>query len=288
MLPDASSLSSNGKQLWNAMVKQVKDQRIEVPLLPEVANRAITLSQDPESDSVKLSQLIQSDPSLAAHVMSIANSAAYSPNSSLVSLQQAITRLGMNLICDIAVAASISNRMFSTPGYESHIQGIWQHALASALWAKEIARACRLNVEATFLCGLLHSIGRPVALQDLIVISKRLSLDVTEQEMQALEDGLQKVVGAHVLKKWGMPTIICESHQYLQDYRNAPHAMEQASIVHAATRFAHHMLSPEQLSLEELTNSEVFEDLNLYQDEVQLLLNKGDSVKSSMEAMSAK
>jgi len=287
MLPDANSLSSNGKQLWNAMVKQVKDKRIEVPLLPEVANRAITLSQDPESDSVKLSQLIQSDPSLAAHIMSIANSATYSPNSSLVSLQQAITRLGMNLICDIAVAASISNRMFHTPGYEQHIKGIWRHALASALWAKEIARACRLNVEATFLCGLLHSIGRPVAIQDLIVIAKQSALDVTPDEMQALENGLEKVVGAHVLKKWGMPTIICESHQYSQDYRNAPHAMEQASIVHAAARFAQHMLTPEQLPLEELVNSEVFEDLNLYQDEVQLLLDKSDSVKSSMEAMSA-
>jgi HD-like signal output (HDOD) protein len=105
--------------------------------------------------------------------------------------------------------------------------------------------------------------------------------------MQALEDGLQKVVGAHILKTWGMPTIICESHQYLHDYRSAPHAMEQASIVNAATRFAQHMLAPQQLTLEELLNSEVFEDLNLYQDDIQILLEKNEQVKSSMEAMSA-
>ena len=286
MLPDASSLSSDGKQLWNAMVKQVKDSKVEVPLLPDVANRAITLSQDPEADSIKLSQLIQGDPSLAAHVMSIANSAAYSPNGSLVSLQQAITRLGMALICDIAVAASISGRMFRTPGYEQHIQDIWRHALASALWAKEIARACRLNVEATFLCGLLHSIGRPVAVQDIIVIAKRLSLSVTAEEMQALEDGLQKVIGSHVLKKWGMPLIICESHNYLEDFRNAPHAMEQASIVNAATRFARHMLQPDTYPQDELLASDVFEDLNLYRDEVEQLLEQSAAVQSSMEAMS--
>lgn len=286
MAPDPSLLSDDAKHIWNEMVKQVKSRKIDIPLLPDVANNVISLSQDVESDSQQLTQLIQSDPSLAAHVMRIANSAAYTPTTSLVSLQQAITRLGMNLICDIAVAASISTKMFNTPGYEARIADIWKHALATALWAKEIARICRLNVEATFLCGLLHSIGRPIAIQDVLELAANQPCLLTPEEVQTMEDGLHLVIGSHVLKKWEMPLIICESHKYFDNYRDAPHAMEQTAIVNAAASFAQHMLAPDTLTLETLQNIEVLEDLNLYPDEVQELLDQSDNIRSSIEAMS--
>ncbi len=38
-------------------------------MLPEVANKALSLAQDPNSDASEMAQLIQSDQSLAGHVM---------------------------------------------------------------------------------------------------------------------------------------------------------------------------------------------------------------------------
>ncbi|WP_423897635.1 HDOD domain-containing protein [Candidatus Pelagadaptatus aseana] len=282
---ESPSLSDAAQKLIADIESRMDKEDIQVPLLPEVANKAVTLSQDPESDAIQLSQLIQSDPSLAAHVMRIANSAAYTPSASLVSLQQAITRLGMNLICDIAVAASVSTKMFNTPGHESHIEYIWQHALATALWSKEIARSCRLNVEATFLCGLLHSIGRPVLIQTALDSCSRLQLTISSDELYAIEDYLHMEVGSCVLKKWEMPMIICESLQYFYRYNDAPHAMEQTAIINAAADFATVTLKPETLSQQELLDREVLGDLNLYPDEVEALLDKQGDIISSMEAM---
>ncbi len=281
-----SDLSATGQALADEIRQQLSGGNIEVPLLPEVASRVIALSQDSESEISDLAQLVQSDPSLAAHVMRIANSAAYSPNASLISLQQAITRLGMNLICDIAVAASISTKMFKAPGYENRINQIWKHALATALWAKEIARTCRLNVEATFLCGLLHSIGRPVTIQGVCDIAKRGNTSVSDEDARALEESLNIEVGNCVLQSWGMPVIICEALLHLNDYHAAPHAVEQTMIVNASAQFATHMLDDEQLSRDDLIAREVLADLNLYQDEVEKLLEKRDDIVSSMEAMS--
>jgi HD-like signal output (HDOD) protein len=282
---EAQSLSTTANQLISDIETIMDKGGIQVPLLPEVANKVVTLSQNPESDAIQLAQLIQSDPSLAAHVMRIANSAAYTPTASLVSLQQAITRLGMNLICDIAVAASISTKMFNTPGHESHIEYIWQHALATALWSKEIARSCRLNVEATFLCGLLHSIGRPVLIQTALDSCSRLRLNIEENELYAIEDHLHLEVGNQVLKKWEMPMIICEALQYFYHYNDAPHAMEQTAIVNAAADFATLTLKPEDLSKSDLLEREVLGDLNLYPDEVEALLEKQGDIISSMEEM---
>ena len=288
MSTELPPLSEQASNLAKLLTQKVQKNDISVPLLPEVANKVITLTQDPESDSTQLAKLIQSDPSLAAHVMKIANSAAYSPNASMVSLQQAITRLGMNLISDIAIAASISTKMFKAPGFETHISFIWKHALMTALWSKEIARACRLNVEATFLCGLLHSIGRPVALQTALEMATGKDTALSTEDLLAIEESVHTEVGACVLKKWDMPLIICESLQYFYSYNDAPHAKEQTAIVNAAAKFATHTLKPEEFSRTQLTEAEVLGDLNLYQDEVMDLLDKRDNVVGSMEAMSNK
>lgn len=285
-MPTTTELSPAGQALADDIQRLINSGNIEVPLLPEVASRVIALSQDSESEISDLAKLVQSDPSLAAHVMRIANSAAYTPNASLVSLQQAITRLGMNLICDIAVAASISTKMFKAPGFEAHINQTWKHALATALWAKEIARTCRLNVEATFLCGLLHSIGRPVTIQAACDSSKRSGTPLSEEDAFPLEEALNIEVGSCVLHRWEMPIIICEALQYLNDYNAAPHAVEQTMIVNASALFASHMLDEEALTREDLIAKDVLGDLNLYQDEIEKLLEKRDDIVSSMEAMS--
>lgn len=286
MTHSAAALPSSAQPLAEMLEQEFKQGQIEVPLLPEVAGRVVHLTQDPESDATQLAQLIQSDQALAGHVMRIANSAAYSPNTSLVSLQQAITRLGMNLISDIALAASISTKMFNTPGFEQDIQLLWRHALGTALWAKEIARHCRFNVEATFLCGLLHSIGWPVALQAILEKIDAEQMACDKACVIALTHHFARPVSLNVLRHWKMPSLIGETITYFDNPNDAPNAPTHTAIVHAASRFARHMISPDQLSQEDLCQSEVLADLNLYPDEVRKLLNLTDDIASTMETMS--
>ncbi|AFU98870.1 HDOD domain-containing protein [Simiduia agarivorans] len=279
------ALSDAANTVAGQLQHKIDQRQLDVPMLPEVASKVVTLSQDPESDAAKLAQLIQSDQALAGHVMHIANSAAYTPNASLVSLQQAITRLGMNLISDIALAASISAKMFKAPGYESHINYIWRHALATALWGKEIARVCRRNVEATFLCGLLHSIGRPVTIQCLLELAKKNDTELTEQDMQLLEEKYHTPVGIAVAQRWQMPQIVCESIEFFHAYENANLAREQTTMINGGAAFATHLLKPEVLGAAALGELPVLADLNLYDDEIATLMDKKDDIKSTMEAM---
>ena len=265
----------------------IKEGNIEVPMLPQVANKAVTLAQDPESDANQMAQLITGDQSLAGHVMRIANSAAYTPSASLVSLQQAIARLGMGLISEIAVAASIGTKMFHTPGYDEHIAYIWRHALASALWAKEISRTCRRNVETSFLCALLHSIGRPVAVQTILDLSQKKGLQMQEEEVYKVEELYHQKIAIQVLTTWGMPELIKEVVSHFHDHHGSPNASGQIANANAAAAFATHMLRPEDMSKGQLVELEVLGDLNLYADEIEELLEKSDIVKSSIEVMSS-
>ncbi len=286
----AQNAVENGlNPIIEAVQNRINDNDIDVPLLPEVANKVMRLTQDPDSDSAQLAQLIQSDQTLAGHVMRVANSAAYSPNASMVSLQQAITRLGMRVISEIALAASINSQLFNTPGYEKHIEYILKCSLASGLWAKETARACRKNVEAAFLAGLLNDIGRPVAVQTALEIATKQNISLNKEEMLHIESQTKRDIGMCVLNVWEMPAAVKNVVEYFDRYREEHPGKLQTMIVVAGTAISNHFFCDEDEeycpSREELLANPVFGEINLYPDEVEQLLEQEDAVKSSVEAM---
>lgn len=274
----------------DVLAKRIQQDDIEVPMLPEVANKVMRLTNDPDSCAADLAKLIQSDQTLAGHVMRIANSALYSPNASLVSLQQAITRLGMRVIGEIALAASVNSKMFNAPGYEKHIQTELQYSLMAGLWAKEVARACRRNVEAAFLAGLLHDIGRPVCVQVVTEVAKTFDIDVAPNQMYELEDHFQRALGITVVHQWEMPTLVRDVVTWFDDYTNAGQSSEATMIVVAGAEFARRFYSGtplrQKITHEQLLKSPVLAALNLYPDDVQKLVEKEALISAAMEAMS--
>ena len=283
-IPD---LSDNGIEVASLLEQQLLSNHIDVPMLPDVASRVLHLSNDPDSDAQQLANLIQSDQALAGHVMRIANSAAYTPNASMVSLQQAVARLGMDLIAEIAIAASLNSRLFKAPGFEKRMDAIWQHALCAAFWGKEIARAAKQNVEASFLCGLLHSIGRPAVLQCIADLEAKHEAALSPDENRLLEDRYHVDYGVAIVEKWEMPVIVRESVKYYLNYGEAENKAEQAMVVYAAAKAAQVTLWPEEFSAEQLKLDEVFADLNLYEDEIEGVLDREDVVKAGVEAIRA-
>tara|TARA_R110002049_G_scaffold301732_1_gene494068 strand:- start:923 stop:1786 length:864 start_codon:yes stop_codon:yes gene_type:complete len=287
MSTEANTLSSQAKLLAEPLEHLINRGAIEVPMLPEVANKALLLAQNPDSDASEMAQLIQSDQSLAGHVMRIANSAAYTPMSNLVSLQQAIARLGMGVISEVALTAAIGARMFNTPGYEKYLAGIWHHALATSLWSKEVARHCRSNVEIAFLAGLLHSIGRPAILQTIIELAKNEQVDLTEQDIHQLENTYCHRLSEAVVNSWNMPKLVIEAVSSYTDSNNSLATSAAAAHVNVGARFATYMLTPDKLDKETLFSLPALTTLNFYQDEVDTLLSQTDAIKARLKGLSS-
>jgi len=271
---EISVLSSKGQQVVALLVAQIERKEIGVPMLPEVANKALTLTQAPDSTATVMANLIQSDQSLAGHVMRIANSVAYTPLANLVSLQQAVARLGMGEMSEISLAASVGAKLFNTPGYELYIAQQWQHALATGLWAKEIARQTRSNVEVIFLAGLLHSIGRPAVLQTILDLVELHEIAVSEQDIFELESSYQHATSEMVVKSWEMPNLVTVAVAYYPAYETVPEAAAQAAQISLAIQYATHMLTPDLIEESELLASPALTALNIYKDEAEDLLEK--------------
>lgn len=279
-------MSLNHNDFSEALDQRVHQGKLDIPMLPEVAHRVIQITNDPDSDASQLMRVIQTDQALAAKIMKTANSAAYAPTAAIVSLQQAIARLGMNTIRNIALASSLNARMFKAPGLEGHIENIWQHSLASALWAKELARGTRSNVETAFLCGLLSNIGVPIMLQEVVDIARDENLMDNVELIMDVTHELAPDAARLALESWKMPAIVTDAIIHKDNFMEAGLGKELAMIIAAASQFAQVMCT-EYPEVEDLKKVPVLAELNLYPDEVDSILMKAPGIREALEALRA-
>lgn len=271
--------------LEQLLIERIRKGAIELPLLPQVASRILAMVYDPDAEAAKLAALIHQDQALAAHVIRIANSPAYMTRNPVVSLQHAVSMLGMNLMSELAFSASIKGSAFKVPGWDDEVKGLWQYSLASGAYAKEIARMRRFNVESAYLCGLLHGIGRPVVLQTLVALSKEQGTTLSKELMLQLLDGYYIQVGLLVADEWGLPPPVVESIGFHVDYNYAKTAKQECMTTCLAGRMARHFLDPEALDEATLREHVIFADLNLYPKDVDALLAHREKVQAVVEAM---
>jgi len=269
-----------------ALAEKVETESLDLPMLPEVARETLSMTRDETSDASELAKLIYRDQSLAAHLLQIANSAAYLGNNKIVSLQQAVARLGFRVISEITLAMVVKAQLFNVKGQEKTLAYLWQHALASGAWSKEIARTLRYNVESAFLCGLLHEIGKPVTLQAMIDIGAKNEITPSLEDITTLMDEFHTPIGVMLATKWKLPDPVIESIAYYQSYEFATSFAKEAMIVHCSDAFTTTMIRDPKMDEDYLRNLPAIAELNLYPDDVTALIEKQPLIKDTIEALS--
>lgn len=246
---------------------------MELPILPEASARIVALCGDDKADAKAIEAVLERDPSLAAHVLRIANSSAYAPKEPIVSLQQAVSRLGLGTIRNIVLAVSLQGRVFKVPGHQARVRSIWIHCAVAAAFAREIARKLRKNVEGAFLCGLLHDVGRPIVLQATVdALAHRtkepLPAALLETAMNEFHESLaERMVTAWKLADW---TVAVVAHHH-EPAKAAPYD-DEARITHLADLLSYWALDDSRTPAEFGADEPVIQELNLYPEDVDKLL----------------
>ncbi|HBP90708.1 MAG TPA: HDOD domain-containing protein [Nitrospirales bacterium] len=280
------SLEQEERETLRAFITdQLGRGNLELPLLPVVANQVLLLSSDPDSEVAQFSSLIQQDQALAGQIIRIANSPAYAPRAPIVSLQQAITWLGLNMLAGLAFSVSVQSGVFHTTGYEQEVRGLWRHALATGLFGKEIARRIRHNVENAFLCGLLHTIGKPAILHLLSQAPGRSTERFSWRTVESLFDDFHVTAGSKLGAAWQLPDPVQETIRYYQDdqYHQASSPTKGAMITCLAHHLASVMLGNSSHDEKSLLTLPVVQDLNFYPEDMTALLELSETIKPSVE-----
>jgi HD-like signal output (HDOD) protein len=256
---------------------------MELPILPDAAALVLDACRDESSGARRVGDIIQRDPTLAGHVLRLANSAAYGAVQQIVSLPQAVNRLGSQTLSEIVMAIAVKGRVFRVPRYESALEALWRHSTAAGGYAKEIARLKRQNVEGAFLCGLLHDAGRPVILQAVVDIEKDSKTIFDESLIQSLADELHGQVGSALIRSWKLPGWMASALEWHHDPERAGEDRNSALMTALADRLAHWALEAESESELGGETSALAGHLDIYPEDLEGLKSARDRIRSLAE-----
>ena len=245
--------------------------------LPRVCAQLAELTAQQMPDGAQLARLVQSDPALAGEIMRVANSPALRPRSAIVSLQQAVSWLGVAEVRNIAMAVMLRGEVFKAPGHEPECEELWREAWLAGLWAKEIARERRKHVESAFLAALMHRTGAALALNVLSRFELQRGSALDASTFGGLVVEFEPAFGRLLMTSWLLPKDVQDA---ASDWRSYPATSrdELAGTVNAAHLLATHTMHPELLDEALVIESPVFERLGVFPDDRRRMLAKRDHV----------
>src|SRR6202453_947269 len=247
--------------------------------LPRVCVQLAELTARQITDSAQLAKLIQSDPALVGEIMRVANSPALRPRAAVVSLQQAVSWLGIAEVRNIATAVMLRGEAFNAPGHEPESEDLWREAWLAGLWAKEIARQRRKHVESAFLAALMHRTGAALALKILSGFESQQRTVMDAKTFADLVLEFEPRFGRLLMGSWLLPKEVQDAASDWRNYRQSNHS-DLAGTVHAAHLLATHTLHPQLLDEEAAIESPVFEQLGVFPDDRRRMLAKRDHVRA--------
>jgi HD-like signal output (HDOD) protein len=247
--------------------------------LPRVCAQLAELTAQQATDAVQLARLIQSDPALAGEIMRVANSPALRPRTAIVSLQQAVSWLGVAEVRNIAMAVMLRGEVFVAPGHEPESEELWQEAWLAGLWAKEIARERRKHVESAFLAALMHRTGAALALKILSRFETEQRTVMDTRSFGDLVVEFEPTFGRLLMGSWLLPKDVQDAASDWRNYRQSNHG-DLAGTVHAAHLLAAHTMHPQLLDEDVVVDDPVFEQLGVFPDDRRRMLAKRDRVRA--------
>jgi len=265
---------------------RVQQGKVELPLLPGVAMEVTNVAAQENADSRMIAELLRKDQAVAAHVLRVVASPVYSGRTQIVSLQQAVARLGVAKIREIALAIAFRVGVFKLKGFEGEITSMFQHSVGAAMFAQEIARATRRNVEDAFMCGLLHDVGRPVILQALVQILAEQKLRVPASAVIAATGELHCEVGGALADSWGLPEAVEMSIRHHHSPSPPDAHANSVRITSLADELSRFLFEPERMSEAELRQHPALAPLELYPEMFDKVLAKGEAIRQAAGVLS--
>ncbi len=201
----AESLGTDG-DLDAAIVALVARGAIDLPVHPAVASQVEDLVRGGDYAMDRLARLVTADPALAAEALAAANAAAQDERHAAASVAQALERLDPRTLVGTALATVRRSR--AAPGPLAQLrERAWRDALSCALLCRDLARVRGLPDDEAFTAGLLHDVGRPVA----IAVLERLAQGAQHPRAmsgrwwEAVVDRYHVELGQAIARRWALP-----------------------------------------------------------------------------------
>lgn len=193
----------------------------QIPSVPVVAANVLKVCNDPSADFQRLASMISADPAIVAKMLRMANSVGLGSHTPITSLQQGLVRMGIKVTRAAALGFALEAEVGKTVPKAFQIQRFWRHSLTTGAAARIIAGVkCPDKSDEAFAASLLQDIGlvaiqcaMPEKSNEVFAERKRLNAELHQVEKRLIGT-THMDVGAHLLKRWGLPAEVYEPIRY--------------------------------------------------------------------------
>jgi HD-like signal output (HDOD) protein len=212
-----------------------------LPIMSEVAHSLVRTLNDPDANAAQIEAIISKDPALTANLLRMANSAQFGLSRQVLSLNHAITMLGMSRIRSLALSTSIGTAFPTLPGLDR--KAFWTFSMACAGYAQWLAGGVGIDAQQAWLAGMMLRLGE-------LLIGQRSPESLAEIEAQATPAqvrwerehelfGFDEVqVTAVLARHWNFPEAIVTGLQSASAPMTAEPFDKLSAVVHLAALLA--------------------------------------------------
>lgn len=198
---------STENALLTILVEKINNDTLVLPTLPEVAVKVREAADNPEINLLEMSDVIAHDPALSARMIKVANSAFLGRAVKVSTLNQAVTRIGLRQIKNIATAMAMEQLFVSKNKIvKEYLSKSWQKTVDVAssaitllnLHLKENKHSS-LNIDTITLASLVYNIGI------LPILTEAERHQDVFANPQFLAQAIQKLggrIGGQIMRAW--------------------------------------------------------------------------------------
>lgn len=278
-------------------IQQRLEETIEIPPLPATAQKIIKLRVDPDATVDDITGVVETDPALAAQVVSWAASPYYAAPGKIRSVEDAIVRvLGFDLVINLALGLALGKTLSLPKDHPQQATPYWQQAIYTAAVIEGLTRAMprseRPEAGLTYLAGLLHNFGYLVLAH---VFPPHFSLICRHQEVnphvdhshieQHLLGITREQIGAWLMRFWDMPEELASALRFQHDpHYDGEHAV-YPNLVYLATS----LLRSRGVGSGPLTAipDDLYERLGLTRDKAEEVIQRIQHAESALRELAA-
>ncbi|GAB3030829.1 HDOD domain-containing protein [Bowmanella dokdonensis] len=224
---------STENALLTILVEKITNDTLVLPTLPAIALKVRRTADDPESNLNKMADVIAQDPALSARMIKIANSAYMGRAVKVETVNQAVTRIGLRQIKNVATALAMEQLFVSKNEIvREHINRVWEKTVevvanSMALLQMHTAQTKqkRLNMDAMTLAALVHNIG---VLPIFTEAERHDDVFANPTFLNVAVSKLSGRIGGIILREWGFNEDLV---RVAEGWRNLKYLPEQVAYI---------------------------------------------------------
>ncbi|QBF28212.1 HDOD domain-containing protein [Pseudomonas tructae] len=215
------------------LLSAIDNDDLVLPTLPEVALSIREAAEDSEISVSALSKVIGRDAALSARLIKVVNSPLLRAASEVTDLHTAITRLGINYSCNLAIGLVIEQIFHARSDVvEQKMRDIWAKSLEVAGISYELClNFTKLKPDQAALAGLVHQIG---VLPVLLYAEEHNELLADPVSLNYVIEQIHPKLGDKILRVWDFPEQLVYLPGQIQDLDRRTESVDYVDIVQIA------------------------------------------------------